>query len=88
MTLATQWRPNLSPSILLRYDHVRDDDLLVLPERVVVLGGSAAAVLRLCDGTREVWEIVEELAESFPGAPVETEVPAFLHRVLEEGWLR
>ncbi|MFI1727805.1 pyrroloquinoline quinone biosynthesis peptide chaperone PqqD [Streptomyces acidicola] len=87
-TAGTGWRPALARSVVLRHDRVRRVDLLVLPERVVVLGGRAADVLRLCDGHREVGEIVDELAARFPGAPVAAEVPRFLDRVREEGWLR
>lgn len=82
------WRPALPPGIMLRRDRVREADLLVLPERVVVLTGRAADIVRLCDGRREVAAIVGELADRFPGAPVPDEVPAFLARLREQGWLR
>lgn len=82
------WRPALSPSVLLRRDRVRQADLLVLPERVVVLAGSAAEVLRLCDGRRDVATLVAELAGRHPGAPVADEVPRFLARLRDAGWLR
>ncbi|MCZ1020012.1 pyrroloquinoline quinone biosynthesis peptide chaperone PqqD [Streptomyces albulus] len=84
----TGWRPALAPAVLLRHDRVRDTDLLLLPERVVVLEGSAGAVLRLCDGEREVADIVAELSRRYPDAPVAAEVPAFLGRMRGEGWLR
>jgi pyrroloquinoline quinone biosynthesis protein D len=82
------WSPALSRSVTLRHDRVRGTDLLVMPERVVVLRGSAGAVLRLCDGERTLGAIVAELAERFPGASVATEVPKFLGRLREEGWMR
>ncbi|MEU9989092.1 pyrroloquinoline quinone biosynthesis peptide chaperone PqqD [Streptomyces sp. NPDC007971] len=82
------WRPAPAPAIVRRHDFVRGADLLVLPERVVVLTGRAETVLALCDGTRSVRGIVDELAERFPGAPVATDVPLFLERLREEGWLR
>jgi len=88
---AGHWTPALSRSVMLRHDRVRGTDLLLMPERVVVLRGSAGAVLRLCDGRREVGAIVAELAERFPdesGASVATEVPEFLGRLREEGWIR
>lgn len=88
MSAPATWRPALAPAVRLRHDRVRDVDLLVLPERVVVLRGTAGTVLRLCDGARDLDAIVAELAERFPGAPVGTEVPAFLDRMHEEGWLR
>ncbi len=82
------WRPALPNSAVLRHDRVRGADLLLLPERVVVLRGSAGRVLRLCDGSRAVPEIVDALASSFPGAPVATQVPEFLAKLREGGWLR
>ncbi|MER6567312.1 pyrroloquinoline quinone biosynthesis peptide chaperone PqqD [Streptomyces sp. NPDC001093] len=85
---ATSWRPVLARGVVLRHDPVRDTDLLLLPERVVVLDGSAGGVLRLCDGLRNVSAVVAELALRHPAAPVATEVPAFLDRLRKEGWLR
>jgi pyrroloquinoline quinone biosynthesis protein D len=72
---------------MLRHDAVRGTDLLVLPERVVVLHGHGGMVVGLCDGTRTVAGIVGELAGRFPGAPVAATVPAFLDGLRQEGWL-
>ncbi len=44
------WRPVLAHAVMLRHDPVRDTDLLLMPERVVVLRGHAGSVVRLCDG--------------------------------------
>lgn len=82
------WRPALSRPVVLRHDAVRDTDLLLMPERVVILRGHAGSVVRLCDGNREVPEIVAMLAERFPGASVADEVPQFLWALRKEGWLR
>ncbi|WP_438290703.1 pyrroloquinoline quinone biosynthesis peptide chaperone PqqD [Streptomyces sp. HUAS TT7] len=82
------WRPALARHVLLRHDRVRGADLLVLPERVVVLHGPAGSIVRLCDGERDVRGIVDELAARHPDAPVAAEVPLFLDRLREEGWLR
>lgn len=87
-TSVADWRPVPAPAVLLRHDHTRDTDLLLLPERVVVLRGGAGAVVSLCDGARSVCDIVDELSERFPGAPVATDVPPFLERLRKEGWLR
>ncbi|MGX1669816.1 pyrroloquinoline quinone biosynthesis peptide chaperone PqqD [Streptomyces sp. NPDC055400] len=83
-----RWRPRLARGVALRHDRVRDADLLVMPERVVVLEGHAGGVLGLCDGERDVSRIVGELAARFPDAPVAADVPAFLDRLRAEGWLR
>lgn len=82
------WRPALDRAVVLRHDPVRGADLLLMPERAVRLSGSGGPILRLCDGSRTVADIVAELGEAFPGAPVADEVPAFLDRIRAEGWLR
>ena len=86
--VAGDWRPRLAPAIVLRHDRARDTDLLLLPERVVVLRGAAGAVVGLCDGTRSVRDIVGELACRFPDSPVADDVPPFLAGMRKEGWLR
>lgn len=82
------WRPRLVPGIVLRRDRARDTDVLLMPERVVVLHGRAAAVLKLCDGTRTVPDIVGVLSSRFPQAPVGDDVRVFLDRTRKEGWIR
>ena len=82
------WRPVLARSVVLTHDRVRDTDLLLMPERAVVLNRQAGRVLRLCDGSRTAGQIVVELSAAYPGAPVADEVPAFLERVRGEGWVR
>ncbi|WP_405793455.1 pyrroloquinoline quinone biosynthesis peptide chaperone PqqD [Streptomyces sp. NBC_01506] len=84
----TAWKPVLSRSVMFRHDRVRDTDLLVMPERVVVLQGNAGSVLRLCDGANDVGAIVATLAAQHPGAPIADEVPLFLSRLRAEGWLK
>ena len=86
--MTESWKPVLSRSVVFRHDRVRGTDLLVLPERVVVLQGNAGSIVRLCDGERDVAAIVAELAERHPGAPVAEEVPVFLGRLRKEGWLK
>jgi pyrroloquinoline quinone biosynthesis protein D len=71
----------------LRYEEKRKLDLLLLPERVVKLNSTGAAILRLCDGTRTVQEIVQELELRFEKAGLDNDVLEFLRRVFEQGWI-
>jgi pyrroloquinoline quinone biosynthesis protein D len=80
---ATAWRPVLSRAAMLRHDPVRQADLLIVPERIVVLNEEAAAIVGLCDGRRTVADIVAELPEG-----VADDVVEFLDRVRAEGWVR
>ncbi|MFF3313570.1 pyrroloquinoline quinone biosynthesis peptide chaperone PqqD [Streptomyces sp. NPDC002952] len=82
------WRPRAASGVVLRHDRARNNHVLLMPERVVVLQGSAHHVVELCDGTRAVGQIIEELRERFPDAPVDTEVGPFIERMCKEGWIR
>ncbi|GAA4811693.1 pyrroloquinoline quinone biosynthesis peptide chaperone PqqD [Streptomyces ziwulingensis] len=83
------WCPRVPVGALLRHDRTRGADVLLLPERVVVLHGSGRAVLDLCDGHRGVEEIAGLLApDDGPEGRVRREVTSFLHRLRTEGALR
>ena len=73
-------RPRLARHVRLSYCRTREKDILQLPETVVVLNGSGAAILRLCDGRRTVDEIVAELGARY-GAVPDDEVRRFLTRL-------
>ena len=55
-------RPRLVTGARLRYDDVRDEHMLLIPEGVVRLNPTAAEVLELCDGERSLDEIVVALS--------------------------
>lgn len=82
------WRPVLARSVLLRYDRVRDAELLLMPERAVLLSREGGHILRLCDGRRTLPDIIAELARTYRDAPLDRDVPDFLTRIRKEGWLR
>ncbi|SDK94946.1 pyrroloquinoline quinone biosynthesis peptide chaperone PqqD [Nonomuraea jiangxiensis] len=77
------WRPVLGAGAVLRRCDVRQAELLIVPERIVVLNDEAAAIIRLCDGGRTVAEIVAE----FPPEGA-ADVRGFLDDVRARGWLR
>ena len=54
-------RPRLAPHVRLTFDRARERHVLLTPESVTVLNGTAAAVLGLCDGERTVSDIVAAL---------------------------
>lgn len=88
--LAPDARPRLPRGVRLRRDEVRDTWMLLAPERAFRIDEVAAAVVELCDGTRDVRAIAATLAERYAADPneVETDVAAMLgdlaaKRVLE-----
>ena len=58
-------RPKLAPGVRLYFDKIRNAWVLLCPERVIEAEGPASEILRRCDGSRTVDEIVDELAVVF-----------------------
>lgn len=71
----------------LKHDPVRGMDVLLVPESVIELNAQGAEVLRLCDGTRTLQEIVGVLVERYHGADVEKDVRAFVERLSGRGFV-
>ncbi len=63
-------RPRLVAKARLRRDPVGEGWLLLYPERGLALNHAAAAIVRLCDGTRTLDDIVARLAAEH-SAPTE-----------------
>ena len=55
-------RPQLAPGVRLHFDRTRDTWVLLGPERIIELEGPARDILRLCDGSRSIDQIVDEIA--------------------------
>jgi pyrroloquinoline quinone biosynthesis protein D len=79
--LSTSDRPRLARHVRLTFSPARQRHTLQLPETVVVLNGSGADILELCDGRRTVAEIVAELGARYQTVP-DDEVRQFLSRLV------
>jgi pyrroloquinoline quinone biosynthesis protein D len=64
----------------MEWDPVRERQVLLEPEGVLVLNQTGAAILGLCDGERTVVEIVEELRGRY-NRVADDEVRDFLSRL-------
>jgi pyrroloquinoline quinone biosynthesis protein D len=79
--------PRLATKAMLKHDSVRDVELLLLPERVVLLNKSGAAILSLCDGSRNVRQLVEQLERDFEATDLTNDVMSFLEDASGRGWV-
>jgi pyrroloquinoline quinone biosynthesis protein D len=70
---------------MLRHDPVRGTDLVLLPERVLTLNPTAAAILRLCDGESPVSDIVGSLEREYRRDGLEPSVLRVLERLGGQG---
>ena len=78
-------RPRLVTGARLQYDEVREENVLLVPEGVVRLNPTAAAVLELCDGERSLDEIVDILSERYEGADLRDDVQELVDGMTKRG---
>lgn len=73
-------KPKVPDYVILRRDDIRNRWVALAPERLVELDERSLDVLRLCDGTRTVDQLAQELAEAYdaPSEVIAEDVMAFL----------
>ena len=78
-------RPRLVTGARLRYDDVREEHVLLVPEGVVRLNPTAAEVLELCDGGHSLDDIVGALSARYDGADVRDDVLELVDAMARKG---
>ena len=78
-------RPRLATGARLRYDEVREEHVLLVPEGAVRLNATAAEVLELCDGERSLDDIVGALSARYDGAEVRDDVVELVDAMAQRG---
>lgn len=82
MTLETHLtqRPRLTRHARLQWDAARERHVLLMPEGILILNATGAAILPLCDGQRSIADIAAELRRQY-NRVIEDEVQTFLDRL-------
>lgn len=81
-------RPAVATMFRLQFEPAQDGWVLLYPEGMVRLNTPAAEILRRCDGSRSVEEIVAELETAFGQAGLQDDVCTFLGQARQRGWLQ
>lgn len=79
MPIEPSWTPKLAKKARLKFDRHSGQHMLMYPERGLALNESAAEIIKRCDGTRSVEEIITTLS-----AEVSTDVRADVLEILED----
>ena len=80
-------RPGIPRGTRLQWEPAQEAHVLLYPEGMVKLNGSAGAILSRCDGVHTVAEIVGDLERSYGATGLTDDVTAFVALALERRWL-
>lgn len=87
MELSTSIQPRVGPGFRLQWEPVQDCHVLLYPEGMVKLNGSAGEIMKRCDGERTVAAIVDDLEKAFSAQGLEPDVLAFVEMAAKQRWL-
>jgi len=80
-------RPAIAHGMRLQWEPAQDAHVLLYPEGMVKLNGSAGAIMSRCDGVRTVADIVTDLERTYGLSGIAADVRAFVALALEKRWL-
>ena len=80
-------KPALGRGFRLQWEPAQKAHVLLYPEGMVKLNGSAGEILKRCDGVRTVGEIVGDLESTFGTNGLTDDVRRFMSLALDKRWL-
>ena len=80
--------PSLSPMFRLQWEEVQQSWVLLYPEGMVKLNGSAGEIIKRLDGKKNVLALIAELEKDFDATGLQSDVLAFLEIASTQGWVK
>ncbi|HEX4584767.1 MAG TPA: pyrroloquinoline quinone biosynthesis peptide chaperone PqqD [Burkholderiaceae bacterium] len=84
---ALEARPRVGSRFRLQWEAAQQSWVLLFPEGMVRLNGSAGEIMKRCDGARSVSQIVAELEGGFGVQGLQADVLAFLDMARGKHWI-
>jgi pyrroloquinoline quinone biosynthesis protein D len=85
--VAADARPVLGRRFRLQYEPAQAAHVLLYPEGMIKLNGSAAEILKRCDGTATIEAITLDLERAFGVTGLAADVAAFVSMAVGKHWL-
>ncbi len=83
-----QSTPALSAMYRLQWEEVQQSWVLLYPEGMVKLNGSAGEIIKRLDGKKNLVALIAELEKDFEATGLQNDVLAFLDIAKQQGWVK
>ena len=80
-------RPAIERRFRLQWEAAQNAHVLLYPEGMIKLNGSAGEIMKRCDGKATIAEITADLEQAFSTTGLSKEVMAFVVLAVEKQWL-
>jgi pyrroloquinoline quinone biosynthesis protein D len=81
-------RPAIERGFRLQWEPAQSAHVLLYPEGMIKLNGSAGEILKRCDGAATIGDITADLERAFAAANLSGDVVRFVTMAVEKKWLR
>jgi pyrroloquinoline quinone biosynthesis protein D len=88
MTINPDLPISFSSTHRLQWEEIQQRDVILYPEGMVELNHSSAEILKLCNGSKTLAEIIYELHRKFSTTGLEKDITHFLEIALQNGWIK
>lgn len=88
MTINPDQTIKFSSTHRLQWEEAQNKYVILYPEGMVELNQSSAEILKCCDGTRRLEQIIAELEEKFSTQGLSNDITHFLEIALKNGWIQ
>lgn len=80
--------PEVAPTFRVQWEEVQDCYVVLYPEGMVKLSGSAGEIMKRIDGKASIELIINDLETTFSEKNLESDVINFLEVAYDTGWIR
>ena len=80
--------PSVASMFRLQWEEVQESWVLLYPEGMVKLNGSAGEIMRRLNGEKSVRNLISDLETDFGASGLQADVLAFLDIAAQQGWVK
>jgi len=81
-------RPAVEHGYRLQWEAAQNAHVLLYPEGMIKLNGSAGEILKRCDGATSIADITADLEQAFATSNLSADVLRFVAMAVEKRWLK
>jgi pyrroloquinoline quinone biosynthesis protein D len=87
-TIGLAHQPRMASMYRLQWEEVQKSWVLLYPEGMVKLNGSAGEIMQRLDGVKTVQAVIDDLEKQFDAAGLAPDVLDFLAIAQKQGWVK
>lgn len=80
--------PEIAPTFRFQWEEAQDCYVILYPEGMVKLSGSAGEIMQRVNGQQPIENIIKDLEDTFSENNLEGDVLKFLEVAYDNGWIR